>query len=103
MGSRFGDDCQGFDASPLVLNIGGIFWWTDVWLSRGREGGEWDLSWRGLRSDMSLVGDWVLSLELSVRTDDALEDDVVDPVGDSGPIVEAVGDSPPSDVKEARL
>jgi hypothetical protein len=40
MGSRFGDDCQGFDASPLVLNIGGIFWWTDVWLSRGREGGE---------------------------------------------------------------
>jgi len=32
-----------------------------------------------------------------------LEDDVVDPVGDSGPIVEAVGDSPPSDVREARL
>ena len=56
-----------------------------------------------LNSDIDLVGDCVLILELSVMTDDAFDDDVVEPVGESGPIVEDVGDNPPSEVSEAKL
>jgi len=52
---------------------------------------------------MDLVGDCVLILELSVMTDEAFDDEVVEPVGESGPIVEDVGDSPPSDVSDAKL
>lgn len=88
-----------------MLNIGGIFWWTEVWLSIGRAGGECDLIklLLLLSSDMDLVGDCVRILEVSVRTEEAFDDDDVEPVGDSGPIVDGVGDSPPREVKEAKL
>ena len=78
------------DESPLVLNIGGIFWWTDAWLSIGRVGGEWDLIrlLLVLNSDKDLVGDWVRILELSVRTEEAFDDDDVEPVGERGPMVD---------------
>ena len=53
---------------------------------------------------VDLVGDRVRSLELfkSVMTEEALEDEVVEPVGERGPIVDE-GDNPPSDVRDARL
>ena len=55
--------------------------------------------------EIDLVGDRVRIREpfKSVMTDEALEDELVDPVGDSGPpIVDAEGDIPPKDVSEAR-
>ncbi len=53
---------------------------------------------------VDLVGDKVRSLELfmSVSTEEALDDDVVEPVGERGPIVDE-GDNPPSDVRDAKL
>jgi hypothetical protein len=95
-------DAQGFAESPFVWNMGGIFWCTDVWLSSGSAGGECGLSSLDT-SGMDRVGDCVRRRPLSALMEDALEDDVVDPVGDRGPIVEGVGERPPSEVSEARL